>query len=124
MNRWVCLRGHGTFDQEQLASKGGEMTCPRCLAGGSTILTSTLKAGEMHTFPIHSSTRVTELPWALIQPCWRRLMLNFGSSLSDMVLRGGLSASEAVAVLEDQPFIILTQLEAELYLVQRIAELT
>ncbi len=85
-------------------------------------MTSTLRAGTIRVFPIHSSMRVTGLPWAMIQPCGRRLMLNFGSTLSDMVLRGGLSVCEAVAVLNDEPFTLLTQQQAEDDLAKRIAE--
>ena len=121
MNRWTCLRGHGVFETAALASKRGELACPVCLSGG-TLTTSTLRSSELCEFPIHSARRVSALPWEMIQPHGRRLMLNFGSTLSEMVLRGGLSPCEAVAVLRDEPWVALSQAEAETALEGLIAD--
>lgn len=116
---WRCLRGHGIFDRDKLASRRGLLECPMCLFEGAIVGTLALVRNE--TFPITGSSRIPCIPYALIQPCGRRIILNFGQGITDILRRGGLSAREAVAVLTDKPFVMLDQQEAETELARLVA---
>jgi hypothetical protein len=48
-------------------------------------------------------TIVCAIPWAMIEPHEKRAKRNHRLSLEEIALRGGLDASEAVAVIEDRP---------------------
>jgi len=59
---------------------------------------------------------IDEIPWAIIAPHARQALKNHEQTLERLAERGGLCASEAVAVLEDREWIDmpLTQAEARL----------
>jgi hypothetical protein len=57
--------------------------------------------GEMLTG--QAMTLVCAIPWSLIEPHAKRAKRNHRLSLEDIALRGGLDASEAMAVIEDRP---------------------
>jgi hypothetical protein len=44
----------------------------------------------------------TSIPWDLIAPHERRADLNHGQTLQELARRGGLSVTEAVAVIQDR----------------------
>lgn len=50
-----------------------------------------------------SMTIVCAIPWAMIEPHARQAKRNHRLSLEDIALRGGLDASEALAVLKGWP---------------------
>lgn len=55
---------------------------------------------------------VIGIPWAMIQPHERQAHANHSQTLKRLAERGGLSASEAMAVLEDRPWRRMEQIEA------------
>src|SRR5437870_10067094 len=63
---------------------------------------------EERQFPIHAEYSVWEfppsIPWALIQAHEAQALANHGQSLERLKERGGLSAAEALAVLEDKAY--------------------
>ena len=55
--------------------------------------------------PIRKPFGMEPLPWNIIAPHERRARLNHaGQSLAELAQRGGLTASEALAILENRPF--------------------
>lgn len=45
---------------------------------------------------------MTEIPWKMISPHAARALKNHGQSLSRLADRGGLSAKEALCIIEDR----------------------
>jgi hypothetical protein len=78
----------------------------------------------MKTFPImavrdghRAKTKDFTIPWALIAPHEKQAQRNHYQTLERLAERGGLSAREALAVIEDRPFgDCLEDEEAELML--------
>ena len=60
----------------------------------------------LQTIGIHPPNlpKIDDLPWAIIEPYESRAQANHGQSLKTLRSRGGLSVSEAVAILEDRPW--------------------
>lgn len=68
-------------------------------------------------FPILRATLLDSIPWAFIAPHERQADRNHGQTLQRLAERGGLSAREAMAVLEDRRYALgssTTQDEFEL----------
>ena len=79
--------------------------------------------------PYSRRTRVlgqpTEIPWAMIAPHEAQAIRNHGrQDLQELARRHGLSACEAVAVLEDRRWHQMTEEDAVARLHQLIAEFT
>lgn len=54
--------------------------------------------------PIMSSPFMSEIPFAMIAPHEKQAQRNHWQSLDRLAERGGLSACEALAILEDRPW--------------------
>ena len=52
--------------------------------------------------PIMGSTLLREIPWSLIAPHEKQAQANHGQSLKRLAERGGLSAAEALCIIEDR----------------------
>lgn len=78
------------------------------------ILMSTLRRAEvLHAIRGHPCAfAVVGVPWSLIAPHEAQALRNHSQTLDRLAERGGLSAAEAVAVLEDRPFRLMTDGEA------------
>ena len=59
------------------------------------------------------------IPWVVIGPHEEQAMKNHDQTLLQLARRGGLSVSEAVAVLEDRPWCAMIEIQA----IQRLTEL-
>jgi hypothetical protein len=55
---------------------------------------------------------VSQIPWALIAPHERQAQRNHSQSLETLASRGGLSACEALAVIEDRSYRRIPMAEA------------
>ena len=66
------------------------------------------------------SFMVVGVPWAMIESHWLQAEKNHQQSLAVLRSRGGLSACEMLAVLEDRPWRAMEYGEANLKLVQAI----
>ena len=60
-------------------------------------------------FPISGAPNI---PWAVIEPCERQAQKNHGQSIAELASRGGLSACEAVAVLNGRDWRPMRDSEA------------
>lgn len=54
--------------------------------------------------PITGDHEIKSVPMAIFRPYWARAFRNHEQSLERLAARGGISTSEAVAILEDRPF--------------------
>lgn len=61
---------------------------------------------ENKEFPIMGDycSRVGTIPWEILQPHEEQAYKNHSQSLKRLAERGGLSFSEAVAIIEDRPW--------------------
>lgn len=74
----------------------------------------------MRDFPIQHNPVRESIPWDMVAPHERQALMNHGGqSLERLAERGGLSACEAVAVLEDRQWRRMHKSEA----VRRLEEL-
>ena len=64
----------------------------------------------------------TAIPLAMIAPHEAQAWVNHGQTLARLAERGGLSACEAVAVLEDRRWFSMTPVTADARLTQLVAE--
>jgi hypothetical protein len=55
---------------------------------------------------------VIGVPWSLIAPHEAQAQINHGQTLRRLAERGGLAASEVVAVLTDRRFQIMSEIDA------------
>jgi hypothetical protein len=62
------------------------------------------------------------IPWSLIAPHEAQAKSNHGQSLERLDERGGLTADEAVAVLEDRPWHRMPRAESNARLLELMAE--
>lgn len=63
---------------------------------------------------------VAGIPWDILDACTVRLRTNHGQSIEQLAQRGGLDATEAIAVLEDRPWTNMEWKEANKRLAARI----
>lgn len=61
------------------------------------------------------------IPWAAIEPHAAQAMANHGQTLEKIADRGGLSPSEALAIIEDRRFSIMPRAEAETRLARLVS---
>lgn len=59
-----------------------------------------LPEGPAHCFP----SQLRSIPWELIRPHQKQALANHYQTLERLAERHGLSAQEAVAILEDKPY--------------------
>jgi len=64
-------------------------------------------------FPVMAGRWLTAVPWAYVAEHAPQAMQNHAQSLEHLAQRGGLQASELLAVLEDRPWYKLPQYPAE-----------
>lgn len=68
---------------------------------------------------------VLSIPWAVLAPHEAQALANHGQSLERIAQRGGLEASEAVAIIEDRPWHRMPRKDANAallrYLVAEVA---
>jgi antitoxin (DNA-binding transcriptional repressor) of toxin-antitoxin stability system len=62
------------------------------------------------------------IPWAVIAPHARQAWINHSQTLERLAERGGLSAAEAVAVLDNRAFRKMEPAEAEARLAEIVRE--
>lgn len=79
--------------------------CPHCLGIGAKL------PPQVRTFPImairHGARSHRDdftIPWELLAPHEQQARRNHQQTLEELAMRGGLSATEALAVIEDRPF--------------------
>lgn len=73
--------------------------------------------------PIMGSLLMSEIPWAMISPHERQAQINHGQSLERLAQRGGLGASEAIAIIEGRRWRdVKPCVENEVYLVNKVRE--
>lgn len=73
--------------------------------------------------PIMGATIVSEIPFALIAPHEKQAHTNHYQSLDKLASRGGLSACEALAILEDRRWHAMPDsLEAQRLLINKVRE--
>lgn len=65
---------------------------------------------------------VIQLPWAMLEPHAAQAERNHSQTLERLAERGGLSACEALAVLEDRPFQKMKQSEANARLASHLID--
>jgi len=71
--------------------------------------------------PIMGGTLLSEIPFAMLVPHEAQAKRNHYQSLDRLAQRGGLSACEALAILEDRPWhAINPSFEAQRYLINRV----
>lgn len=58
------------------------------------------------TFPIHDPD-ITSVPWALMVPHGAASLVNYGLTLAQLADRGGVTPAEAVALIEDRPYMAM-----------------
>lgn len=63
---------------------------------------------------------VLSIPWELIEPHQKQAQINHGQTLERLKARGGLGASEAVAILEDRSWQRMSNVQANAALVRII----
>jgi len=74
----------------------------------------------MPNYPVRNHPQPpSSIPWSLIAPHEQQAMRNHVQSLNRLAERGGLSACEAVAILEDRDWRKMTEAEA----VERLNEI-
>lgn len=75
------------------------------------------------TMPIMKATLLSNIPMAVIAPHERQALKNHGQSLEKLAYRGGLSADEALAVLEDRSWRqSVSQQDAEIAVINKVRE--
>jgi hypothetical protein len=74
---------------------------------------------QQRMFPIQGGPAI---PWSVIAPHERQAHYNHSQTLTRLAERGGLDASEAVAVLESRPWTHMTPAEARTTLLRIVAE--
>lgn len=73
---------------------------------------------QLTVMPIHrpqgwaDDLPIEGLPFSILEKYGDRVMTNHGQTLEGLARRGGLSACEAVAILEDRPWRPMCQAEA------------
>jgi hypothetical protein len=77
-----------------------------------------------HTnMPIMRATLLANIPMAVLAPHEKQALQNHGQTLEKLASRGGLSASEALAVLEDRPWRQpVSQQETEIAVINKVRE--
>ena len=69
--------------------------------------------------PLLGNLGLLPIPWSMIGPHEEQAMKNHDQTLLQLARRGGLSVSEAVAVLEDRPWCAMIEIQA----IARLGEL-
>ncbi len=73
-----------------------------------------MKRDSIHVWAssVAMSKQLPSIPRAIIEPHERQAERNHGQTLDRLDERGGLSASEAVAILEDRHWLPMTEADA------------
>ena len=66
----------------------------------------------MTGMPILGEERMLPIPWDVITPHEQQAQRNHDQTLKQLAKRGGLSPSEAVAILEDRPWRLMDEIAA------------
>lgn len=75
------------------------------------------------TMPIMGATLLSEIPFAMIQPHEAQALRNHGQTLERLAQRGGLAASEAVAIIKGLSWrAVKTGVPTEHYLITMVRE--
>ncbi len=71
--------------------------------------------------PIMGSKLLSEIPFAMVAPHEEQAQRNHGQSLNRLAERGGLAASEAIAILEGRKWgQVKACVENEVYLINKV----
>ncbi|CAB3850444.1 hypothetical protein LMG26846_01965 [Achromobacter insuavis] len=75
------------------------------------------------TMPIMGAILLSEIPFAMIQPHEAQALRNHGQTLERLAQRGGLAASEAVAIMKGLCWsAVKTGVPTEHYLINMVRE--
>lgn len=75
------------------------------------------------TMPIMGAILLSEIPFAMIQPHEPQALRNHGQTLERLAQRGGLAASEAVAIMKGLRWgAVKTGVPTEHYLINMVRE--
>lgn len=75
------------------------------------------------SMPIMSATLLSEIPYAMIAPHEAQAQRNHGQTLDRLAERGGLSAAEAIAIIQGRPWGSVKHcVENERYLINLVRQ--